>query len=42
MITKYIGLYRWGWGGATFFHIKIAGSRDIMCGETIHMQSSLV
>ena len=39
MITKYICLYRGG-GKATFFHLKIAGSRGIMCGETINKQSS--
>ena len=33
MNTKYIGLY-------TFFLLKIAGSRGIMCGETINKQSS--
>ena len=37
MITKYICLYR---GGAILFHLKIAGSRGIMSGETINKQSS--
>ena len=39
MITKYICLYKGG-GGAIFFHLKIAGSRGIMSGETINKKSS--
>ena len=33
-------MFIWGGGGAIFFHLKIAGSRGIMSGETINKQSS--